>query len=190
MKGKIKLMPAVMTVLSALYFGLFLGVGLMRNWTEARTVIGFNYKEASRGLNPNSTRFNAYDIISDEVLEKALEQMGSDLSVRQLRGALSVSPLAAGSALSAEQYYVSTEYVLTYTANLKTLRLNPRTTVDTVAEAYHAQFRESFERKTNVLDVAASRSTILILGLGVFTIGLPLLILAAGLVIFLKRRSL
>ena len=143
----------VILVLSALYFGLFLGVGLMRNWTEARTVIGFNYKEASRGLNPNSTRFNAYDIISDEVLEKALEQMGSELSVRQLRGALSVSPLAAGSALSAEQYYVSTEYVLTYTANLKTLRLNPRTTVDTVAEAYHAQFRESFERKTNVLDV-------------------------------------
>jgi len=44
--------------------------------------------------------------------------------------------------------------------------------------------------QTNVLDVAASRSTILILGLGVFTIGLPLLILAAGLVIFLKRRSL
>ena len=44
--------------------------------------------------------------------------------------------------------------------------------------------------QTSVLDVAASQNTIVVLGLGVFTIGLPLVILAAGLVIFLKRRHL
>lgn len=44
--------------------------------------------------------------------------------------------------------------------------------------------------QTNVLDVTASQNTILVLGLGVFTIGLPVLILAAGLIIFLKRRHL
>lgn len=42
----------------------------------------------------------------------------------------------------------------------------------------------------NTLDVTASHSTVTLLGLGVFTVGLPLLILAAGLVIFLKRRHL
>jgi len=41
-----------------------------------------------------------------------------------------------------------------------------------------------------VVDVTASQNTITVLGLGVFTIGLPVLILAAGLVIFLKRRHL
>lgn len=44
--------------------------------------------------------------------------------------------------------------------------------------------------QTNVLDVTCSQSTATLLGLGVFTVGLPLLILAAGLVIFLKRRHL
>lgn len=44
--------------------------------------------------------------------------------------------------------------------------------------------------QTNIVDVTASQNTITILGLGVFTIGLPVLILAAGLVIFLKRRHL
>lgn len=44
--------------------------------------------------------------------------------------------------------------------------------------------------QTNTLDVTASQSTVTFLGLGVFTIGLPVLILAAGLVIFLKRRHL
>lgn len=44
--------------------------------------------------------------------------------------------------------------------------------------------------QTNVLDVTASAATIVLLGLGVFTIGLPLAILIAGLVVFLKRRHL
>lgn len=44
--------------------------------------------------------------------------------------------------------------------------------------------------QTNTLDVTASQNTITVLGLGVFTVGLPVLILAAGLVIFLKRRHL
>ncbi len=44
--------------------------------------------------------------------------------------------------------------------------------------------------QTNTVDVTASYSTVNLLGLGVFTVGLPVLILAAGLVIFLKRRHL
>ncbi len=44
--------------------------------------------------------------------------------------------------------------------------------------------------QTNVQDVAASQSTILLLGLGVFTAGLPLVILIVGLVVFLRRRHL
>jgi len=44
--------------------------------------------------------------------------------------------------------------------------------------------------QTNTLDISASAGTLSLLGLGVFTIGLPVLILAAGLIIFLKRRHL
>lgn len=44
--------------------------------------------------------------------------------------------------------------------------------------------------KTNSVDVTASQNTIVMLGLGVFTIGLPVVILILGLAIFLKRRHL
>lgn len=44
--------------------------------------------------------------------------------------------------------------------------------------------------QTNTMDVTASQNTIMVLGLGVFTIALPVLLLVAGLVIFLKRRHL
>lgn len=43
---------------------------------------------------------------------------------------------------------------------------------------------------TSTLDVTASQSTVNLLGLGVFTIGLPVVILVTGLVIFLRRRHL
>lgn len=44
--------------------------------------------------------------------------------------------------------------------------------------------------QTNTMDVTASQNTIMVLGLGIFTIALPVLILVAGLGIFLKRRHL
>lgn len=44
--------------------------------------------------------------------------------------------------------------------------------------------------QTNTMDVTASQNTIMVLGLGVFTIALPLLVMAAGLAVFLKRRHL
>ena len=46
----------LLILMAILYFGLCIGANVMRSWTEASTVIGFNYKEASQGLNPNSTR--------------------------------------------------------------------------------------------------------------------------------------
>ena len=46
------------------------------------------------------------------------------------------------------------------------------------------------EVQTNVVDISASVSLVNILGIGVFTVGIPLVILIAGLVIFLKRRHL
>lgn len=150
--GLVRRIPAI-ALLTVLYFGLLVGVNGLHSRTEARTVIGFNYKEASQGMNPNSTRFNTYDIISDEVLTEALDRLGSGLTVRQLRSTLSISPLAAGKSASAERYYISTEYELAYRANLKTLWMDAKKTVDTVAEVYQEQFLKTYSRNTDVLTV-------------------------------------
>lgn len=49
---------------------------------------------------------------------------------------------------------------------------------------------ESTTVETNTVDITASINTVVILGLGVFTIGIPVVLLIAGLVVFLKRRHL
>lgn len=139
-------------VLAMVYVGCFIGVRQMQSNLEGSITIGLNYSKASRGLNPNGTRFNTYDILSDEVLEKAIADAGmGDLTPRQLRASLSVEPLEAGS-LSHEQYYVATEYVLSYTATEKTEHLNGSEVVKAVAAAYRDSFLQQYSRKTVVME--------------------------------------
>lgn len=141
-------------IIAVLYFGFYVGFQYLNSRLSASTVISLNYKEASKGLNPNKTRFNTYDILSDEVLGEVLERGGYDgLTVEELRGFLSVTPLEAGETISSETYYVSTEYVLRYHAGLKEFRMDGKKVVDLVAQVYHEQFLEAYSRKTDVLDV-------------------------------------
>ena len=57
-------------VLAIVYVSCFIAVRQVQSNLEGRITISLNYAKASRGLNPNGTRFNTYDILSDEVLEK------------------------------------------------------------------------------------------------------------------------
>ena len=42
--------------------------------------ISLTYQSASDGLNPNGTRFNAYEMVSDEVLKKASKSLGYNIN--------------------------------------------------------------------------------------------------------------
>ena len=144
-------------VLAIVYVGCFMVVRQSQSDLEGSITIGLNYAKASRGQNPNGTRFNTYDILSDEVLEKAIADAGmGDLTPSQLRATLSVEPLEAGG-VSAERYYVSTEYVLSYEATEATEHLEGSAVVEAVASAYYDSFVEQYSRKTVVLEPDFSR---------------------------------
>lgn len=51
----------------------------------------FNYEEAARGQNPNVTRFNESDILSDHILEQVIARGGLRLSTEQLSECLTLS---------------------------------------------------------------------------------------------------
>ena len=144
----------VIVFFTVLYCGSYLIMELVEKQVQASTIIGFNYAEASKGLYPNNTRFNTYDILDDEILNEVLAtgEFGN-ISVETLRSALSVEPLDAGEELSSEQYYVSTEYVLRYQAKMNTIHLPARKLVDTIANIYHQQFLEKYSRKSNILEL-------------------------------------
>ena len=60
-------------------FGL---VHYFKSADSATASISFNYSEAALGMNPNKTRFNAYEIVSDEVMERAIRRVGLHGAIR------------------------------------------------------------------------------------------------------------
>lgn len=90
-------------------FGL---VHYFKSADSATASLSFNYSEAALGMNPNKTRFNAYEIVSDEVMERAIRRVGlqDSLTASQLAQCLYLSPEGTGSANGSE--YISTNYYL------------------------------------------------------------------------------
>ena len=56
-----------------LVFAVLCGCHYLMNMRTAGTVLSLDYEEASRGLAPNRTRFNIYEIRSGEVMERLIE---------------------------------------------------------------------------------------------------------------------
>lgn len=150
--GGLRRWLALVLLLSVVYGAGYLMLEQLRMSVQASAVIGFNYQEASNGLNPNKTRFNSSELISDEVLRTAIANGNfNNVGIEDLRACLKVTPLKAGESLSLSQNYIATEYQLTYEAGLKTGHLAPGTVIDMVSHAYYENFVDAYTRKTDVL---------------------------------------
>ena len=52
------------------------GFHYVRNLRTASTILSLDYEEASKGLTPNRTRFNIFEIRSGEVMERLIDSAG------------------------------------------------------------------------------------------------------------------
>lgn len=130
-------------------FGL---VHYFKSADSATASISFNYSEAALGMNPNKTRFNAYEIVSDEVMERAIRRVGlqDSLTASQLAECLYLSPDGTGSANGSE--YISTNYYLSI--NTRKLNLGNRKPTDllqSVCESYREIFLSNYCDNQSIL---------------------------------------
>ena len=130
-------------------FGL---VHYFKSADSATASISFNYSEAALGMNPNKTRFNAYEIVSDEVMERAIRRVGlqDSLTASQLAQCLYLSPEGTGSANGSE--YISTNYYLSI--NTRKLDLGNRKPMDllqSVCESYREIFLSNYCDNQSIL---------------------------------------
>lgn len=64
--------------------------------------ISLNYQTASEGQNPNGTRFNPYEIVSEEVLKNASEKLGYEIDSGSVW--ISLPESGSGSSISTDYY--------------------------------------------------------------------------------------
>ena len=108
-------------------------------------VISLNYSEASKALNSNGTRYNMAEIICDEVVAKAIKKGAlPDVTVKQLKNCLSVSPCVQGGVDDETQYHISTEFMVKYQASKHTDHLDSENVIKLITTAYKEYYIEKY----------------------------------------------
>lgn len=112
---------------------------------SVHAIISLNYSEASQAQNSNGTRYNMAEIISDEVVEKAIKKGAlENVTVKQLKNCLVVYPCVQGGVGDESQYHISTEFAVEYHASKDTDHLDSENVIKLITAAYKEYYIEKY----------------------------------------------
>ena len=127
---------------ATLVYGIFNHFELKKS---VHAIVALNYSEASGALNSNGTRYNMAEIISDEVVENAIKKGAlENVTVKQLKNALTVYPCVQGGVGDESQYHISTEFAVEYHASKDTAHLDSENVIKLITAAYKEYYIEKY----------------------------------------------
>ena len=127
---------------TTMVYGIFNHFELKKS---VHAILSLNYSEASQALNSNGTRFNMAEIVSDEVIDRAIKKGAlEDVTVKQLRNCLSVYPCVQGAVGDEKQYHISTEFAVEYHASKDTDHLDTENVIKLITAAYKEYYIEKY----------------------------------------------
>lgn len=140
-------------VVTALFMVVCSGLFYYQQSQTETVLLSLNYEESSKGLNPNSTRFDMYEIQSEEVLQRAIRMAGleGELSTDALGNNITVSTANVRSNLGDTSYYISTDYKITYKLNKEAARVGIDGMLSMICKAYNDVFHERYVDKKTAL---------------------------------------
>ena len=128
--------------ITTMMYGVFNHFELKKS---VHAIISLNYSEASQAQNSNGTRYNMAEIISDEVVAKAIKKGAlKNVTVKQLKNCLSVYPCVQGGVDDESQYHISTEFVVEYHASKDTDHLDSENVIKLITTAYKDYYIENY----------------------------------------------
>ena len=128
--------------ITTLVYGIFNHFELKKS---VHAIIALNYSEASQAQNSNGTRYNMAEIISDEVVERAIKKGAvKDVTVKQLKNCLVVYPCVQGGVDDESQYHISTEFAVEYHASKDTAHLDSENVIKLITGAYKEFYIEKY----------------------------------------------
>ena len=112
---------------------------------SVHAIVSLNYSEASQAHNSNGTRYNMAEIISDEVVEKAIKKGAlENVTVKQLKNCLVVYPCVQGGVGDESQYHISTEFAVEYHASKHTDHLDSENVIKLITSAYKEYYIDKY----------------------------------------------
>ena len=123
-----------------------------RNLHTASTILSLDYEEASRGLTPNRTRFNIFEIQSAEVMERLMEYAGLEgqITPDKLSECVRVQPTHDKN-ISSDVNYITTSYIVSFTNNGTIGERTAEEMLSLLCRAYRETFVEHYGFNHSIL---------------------------------------
>ncbi len=128
----------------------------VKAWSPDMLMV-FHYEEAARGQNPNATRFNESNILSDQILGKVIERGCLSMSVDQLSDFLTIATPLDGEKLdisTESSLKISTEYWIHCSEKVSLYHTTPKRVLNFLADVYWEEFTRNYAENDDVLDLS------------------------------------
>ena len=121
----------------------------------ASTVLSLDYEEASKGLAPNGTRFNIFEIRSNEVMGRLIEYAGLEgkITPEALSECISVKA-THDKTVSVSENYISTSFVIKFTGKGAVRDRSAEDMLSLLCKTYHEYFVEHYGFNHSILSFA------------------------------------
>ena len=131
-------------------------VSYVGSFGRKTVVLSLNYEEASKGQNPNLTRYNVFELKSDEVMQRVIEYAGlqDDVTPMELADHIEIEENSSGKTidpLDTNTYYISTSYNVTYRKDKHIKNISTDDMVELICKAYNDMFHEEYVGTKSVL---------------------------------------
>ena len=128
------------------------GFHYTRNLRTASTVLSLDYEEASKGLTPNRTRFNIFEIQSGAVMQRLIDYAGlqGKITPEELSECVSVKA-THGKNISGSMNYISTSFVVSFTNKGVISGRSAEDMLSLLCKAYREYFVEHYGYNHSIL---------------------------------------
>lgn len=143
-------------VLMCVFVFISLIVTYTGSFNKKSVVLSLNYEEASKGQNPNLTRYNVYELKSDRVMERVISNAGLQdvLTPTELSEHIDIAENSSGKTIDpndSSTYYISTSYTVSYRMNREIKKISVDDMMTLICKSYNDMFHEEYVGTKSVL---------------------------------------
>lgn len=143
-------------VLMCVFVFISLIVTYTSSFNKKSVVLSLNYEEASKGQNPNLTRYNVYELKSDRVMERVISNAGLQdvLTPTELSEHIDIAENSSGKTIDpndSSTYYISTSYTVSYRMNREIKNISVDDMMTLICKSYNDMFHEEYVGTKSVL---------------------------------------
>lgn len=143
-------------VLMCVFVFISLIVTYTGSFNKKSVVLSLNYEEASKGQNPNLTRYNVYELKSDRVMERVISNAGLQdvLTPTELSEHIDIAENSSCKTIDpndSSTYYISTSYTVSYRMNREIKNISVDDMMTLICKSYNDMFHEEYVGTKSVL---------------------------------------